>query len=224
MIDSIDSKDRWLLARRGRFTASEIGKLLSVGKGTEMFGTGALTYIRQKAIEKMTVVWERYELEEVKSLLHGKVHEQPAFEHYKKVTGYYAMRYFGSEEPVFLEFDENSGGSPDGLMGEGTIIHRGLEMKCPKNSDVHLDYLEFKDQWDLRNYNMSYYAQIQFLLMITKAPVWDFCSFDDRFIAPKLKSKVIEVLPDKKFQDNLEIRIKMAVKKRDELISTLMAA
>ena len=55
MIDAIDLKDEWLLARRGRFTASEIGKLLSKGKGAEMFGTGALTYIRKKAIEKKPV-------------------------------------------------------------------------------------------------------------------------------------------------------------------------
>lgn len=224
MINELDAKGKWLFARKGKFTASEIGKLLSKSRGTDMFGTGALTYIRQKAIEKMTVYWEAPELEEVKSLLHGKAHEYPAFEGYQKTTGFHSMRYFGTEEPVFLDFDENSGGSPDGLMGVGDIIHRGLEMKCPKNSNVHLDYLEMKDQWDLKEYNVDYYAQMQFLLMITKAPVWDFCSSDERFISPKLKTKIIEVLPDKKFQDNLEIRIKMAVKSRDAIIERLMAA
>lgn len=219
MIDQIDGKDKWFLERHGRFTASEIGKLLSKGKGAEMFGTGAITYIRQKAIEKMTVLHERPELEGVKSLLHGNAHEYPAYEFYKHVTRNYSMRYFGTESPVYLPYDDNSGGSPDGLMGDGEKIYCGLELKCPKNSNIHYDYCQFKDQWDLREYNMDYYAQIQFLLMITGADEFHFCSFDDRFIDNKKKIKVIPVLPDKKFQDNLHIRIQMAVKLRDSIVN-----
>ena len=218
MIDNIDAKDKWFLQRHGKFTASEIGKLLSKGAGTKMFGTGALTYIKQKAIERMTVLWERPELDEVKSLLHGKAHEQPAYEMYKKVTRNYSMRYFGSETPLFLEYDEDSGGSPDGLMGEGTKIYCGLELKCPKNSHIHWDYFNMKDQWDFRESNVDYYAQIQFLMHITQADEFHFFSFDDRFIDEKKKSKIITVLPDKKFMDNLLIRIQMAVKMRNEII------
>lgn len=219
MIDQLDVKDQWFLDRHGKFTASEIGKLLSKGKGTEMFGTGAITYIRQKAIEKMTVLWERPELESVKSLLHGKAHELPAYEYYKKVTRNFSMRYFGTDAPLFLPFDNDSGGSPDGLMGEGEKVYCGLELKCPKNSHIHYDYWQFKDQWDLREYNMDYYAQIQFLLLISGAEEFHFCSFDDRFINPKKKIKVIPVLPDKKFQDNLHIRLQMAIKLRDSIVN-----
>lgn len=215
----MDAKDRWFMQRHGRFTASEIGKLLSKGSGTKMFGTGALTYIKQKAIEKMTVLWERPEVEEVKSLLHGKAHEYPAYEAYTRATGNYAMRYFGTDEPLFLELDADSGGSPDGLMGEGVKIHCGLELKCPKNSHIHWDYYKMKDQWDLKENNIDYYAQIQFLMRITNAEEFHFCSFDDRFIEPKKKIKIITVLPDKRFIDNLEIRIQMAVKMRNEMIA-----
>jgi hypothetical protein len=218
MIEIIDEKDKWFLKRHGRFTASEIGKLLSKGTGTNMFGTGAWTYIKQKAIEKMTVLWERPELDEVKSLLHGKVHEQPAYEMYKRVTNNNSMRYFGSETPLFLEHNEDSGGSPDGLMGEGDRIYCGLELKCPKNSHIHWDYFKMKDQWDLRAYNIDNYAQVQFLLLITNADEFHFFSFDDRFIDIKKKFKLIPVLPDKKFQDNLTIRIQMAVKHRNQII------
>lgn len=218
MIDQMDVKDRWFLERHGKFTASEIGKLLSKGSGAEMFGKGAITYIRQKAIEKMTVLWERPELESVKSLLHGKAHEQPAYEYYRKVTRNFSMRYFGSDAPLFLQYDEDSGGSPDGMMGEGERIYCGLELKCPKNSHIHYDYYQLKDQWDLREYNVDYYAQIQFLLMITKADEFHFVSFDDRFIDLKRKIKLIVVLPDKKFQDNLHIRLQMAKKMRNSLV------
>lgn len=221
MVDNMDAKDRWFLKRHGKFTASEIGKLLSKGTGSEMFGRGALTYIKEKAIEKMTVLWERPELDQVKSLLHGKVHEQPAYELYVHHTKNYSMRYFGSEQPVFLEYDKDSGGSPDGLMGEGDKIYLGLELKCPKNSNVHYDYLKMKDQWDLREYNMDYYAQIQFLMKMTDADEFHFSSFDDRFIDKNKKIKIISILPDKKFQDNLCVRIQMAIKMRNALIAEL---
>jgi YqaJ-like viral recombinase domain len=217
-MEIIEPKDKWFLQRHGKFTASEIGKLLSKGAGTKMFGTGAITYIKQKAIEKMTVLWERPELDEVKSLLHGKVHEQPAYEMYKKVTKNYSMRYFGTDTPLFLEHDADSGGSPDGLMGEGAKIYCGLELKCPKNSHIHWDYFKMKDQWDLKEYNVDYYSQIQFLMHMTSADEFHFFSYDDRFIDEKKKSKIITVLPDKKFMDNLLIRIQMAVKMRNEII------
>lgn len=218
MIDQMDVKDRWFLERHGKFTASEIGKLLSKGSGAEMFGKGAITYIRQKAIEKMTVLWERPELEGVKSLLHGKAHEQPAYDHYVRITRNSSMRYFGSDCPLFLQYNDDSGGSPDGIMGEGDRVYCGLELKCPKNSHIHYDHYQLKDQWDLREYNMDYYAQIQFLLMITKADEFHFISYDDRFIDPKKKIKLIPVLPDKKFQDNLHVRLQMAVKMRNSLV------
>lgn len=223
MIAPTEVKDKWFLDRHGKFTASEIGKLLSKGTGVNMFGTGALSYIKAKAIEKMTDLWERPEMEGVKSILHGKMYEAPAFEMYKMATKNYSMRYFGTDEPLFLEYDKDSGGSPDGLMGQGDKIHLGLELKCPKNSHIHLDYYQFKNQYDLADYNQDYYAQLQFLLMITQAELFHFCSFDDRFKAPKMKIKVIEVRPDRKFQDNLEIRLKMAVKERDNIVSSFIS-
>lgn len=217
-MNSIDVKDKWFLDRHGRFTASEIGKLL-IGKNGEMFGQGAKTYIRQKAIESMTVLHERPEVEEVKSLLHGKAHEWPAFEFYMKATGNKSMRYFGTEEPLFLNYNEDSGGSPDGIMGEGEVIKWGLELKCPKNSHIHFDHYQFKDQYDLRQYNLDNYAQVQFLLMITKADGFHWCSFDDRFRSPKMKMKLIDVLPDRQLQDNLEIRLQMAIKEKKTIVS-----
>lgn len=211
--------DKWYIERHGRFTASEIYKLLTKGNsGGSMFGAGATSYIRQKAIESMTVLWERPELENVKSLLHGRVHEYPAYEAYRRYTGNYDMRYFGSDAPLFLNYCNDSGGSPDGIMGQGDNVVLGLEIKCPKNPSVHFDYLNFKHQYDIQEYNEQYYAQIQFLLMITKAKEWHFCSYDDRFKNQKLKLKVIEVLPDNKFQNNLEIRLQMAIKERNKII------
>lgn len=224
MINHIDTSDKWLIERHGKFTASENYKLLAGGSKNELFGAGANTYIRKKAIETMTVFSERPELENVKSLLWGKLYEAPAYQCYINVTKNYNMRYLGSENPLYLAYNEYSGGSPDGIMGEDVVIHWGLELKCPKSSEVHDDYLQLKDQWDLKSYNIMNYTQIQMLLMTTKAEGFDFFSFDERFIDARLRHKLIEVRPDKRFQDNLAMRLECAQKLKLEIIQSRKAA
>lgn len=216
------SIDEWINLRLGKFTSSEVYKLLGNNNKGLPLGAEAFTYIKQKAVERVTNLWERPELEEVKSLLWGKVHEQPAFEWYINTTKNYSMQYLGTETPLFLEYEllpNDSGGSPDGVnITPSFSVDMGLESKCPKNPVYHFDRLTWKDQWDLKENYLSCYTQIQHLLMITSAPEWHFLSFDDRQKQYKNKGKIIEVKPDKKFQDNLEIRIRMAIKERDRLI------
>jgi hypothetical protein len=217
------SKDAWLLERHGSFTASLIGKIMLPGKNGAMFSPGGLTYIRQVAIEKMTDLYDRPELENVASLFHGKAYEEPAYEYYVHLTKNYSMRYFGSYDPLYLSYNKDSGGSPDGIMGEGENIEWGLELKCPKNPAIHFDYLQFKDQWDLKEYDLGYYSQSQFLLMITKAKGWHWGSYDERFKSPKLKCKILEIKPDLKFQNELEVRLLQAIKERNKIIASMAA-
>lgn len=223
MIGDIDNRDQWWIDKWSKFSASQNFKLLSGGKSGELFGSGAKTYIKQKAIEKQTIYWENPKLEFVKPLLWGRRYEEPAFRHYQEATRNVSMRYFGTDNPIFLNWEDapnDAGGSPDGFMGEGTTIHWGLELKCPENSSIHWDYLQLKDQYGLQDYCIEYYCQIQFLLMVTKAQGWHFASFDERFKDTKKRMKIIEVKPDKKFQDGLEIRVKQAIKERDLLIGS----
>ncbi len=220
MINQQDPIDRWHLQRHSCFTASMIFKLVP-SNGTTMFTSTGWTYIQEKAIETMTVLYERPEMEFVEPLMHGKAYEEHAFHHYVELSKNYNMRHFGGENPVYLEHNEYSGGSPDGLMGEGAIIHKGLELKCPFNSKNHFKYLQMKDMWDLKEKKPEYYAQVQFLMLITKAPSWDFGSYDERFRDESKKMKIIEVLPDKKFTDHLEVKIEMAQKEKLKIISSL---
>lgn len=213
-------RDQWLIEKQGKFSSSEIGKLLIGGKKGELFGAGAMTYIRQKAVEEMTDLWERPAMDEVKSFLNGKVYEEPAFEMYKKVSRNYSMRYFGSYNPLYLSYNEHSGGSPDGIMGEGETILWTLELKCPINPSVHFDHLGFKSQWDLKEYNQEYYAQVQFILMITKADGTHWCSYSEIFKDPKKKIKIIDVLPDGNFQNNIEVRLLQAIKEKNKIIES----
>ena len=227
MIDQMDVVDRWLVQRWTKFTSSEIHKLLTGGKKPgDIFGSGAMTYIKQKALEMSTVVEERYELDEVESLLHGKVYEQPAYEWYINETKDFTMQHIGSENPIFLDYEPligESGGSPDGLsLREDATVKKGCEIKCPKNSMYHFDRLIWETQWDIKEKYLSCYAQIQHLLMITNAESWDFMSFDDRQARKEKKGKIINVLPDKKFQDNLDIRIRLAIKEKYRIFNKHM--
>lgn len=192
-----------------------------------MFGAGALSYIEKKAIEMTTKMWDRPELEEVKSLLHGKAHEYDGFCEYVKVTCNSGMQYFGEENPIFYPYEpfaEEAGGSPDCAFisitadGDGKI-DVGAEIKCPKDPAIHSKRLEWKDQYDIRENYILAYTQMQTLLMCTGAFEWHFVSYDPRQIFKRDRVKIIAVKPDKNFQNNLEIRLKQAIRDKYKLIS-----
>ncbi len=218
MINKLDPIDKWHLSRHTKFTASLNHKLLLKGKDGTGFSVGGITYIEEKAIETITDLWERPKLEYVESLLHGNMYEYPAFETYVETSKNYNMRHFGTDKPLFLDYNEFSGGSPDGIMGEDTRIDWGIEIKCPSTPQNHFKYMRWTSQWDIKEKRIEYYTQIQFLLMITKAQGFHFVSFDARFKDKKNRIKIIDVLPDQKFQDNLELRIHAAQKEKLKII------
>lgn len=224
MITSIDPVDRWHLQRSGKFTSSENFKLCVAPPPNKMWSPGAMTYIEDKAIQAVSHLWERPELEEQKTLLYGKVHELPAFEAYVRETRNYSMTYFGSEEPMFLDYEEllgESGGTPDAAnILESGSIDLLCELKCPKNPVYHFRRLMWKNQFDVKEGYPLVYCQTQHLLMITKAFACHFVSFDDRQRIKSKKTKIIEIKPDQKFQDNLHVKIEMAIKEKYKLISS----
>lgn len=218
----MDKLDQWLLRRWTRFTASEDYKLTIPGKG-EMFGVGAWTYIEQKALEMTTTMQERPELEEAKSILHGKAHEYPAYEEYIHRTHNYDIQYLGEDNPLFYPYQplaEEAGGTPDSAcITDAGTISMGAEIKCPKNPMNHFRRLKWKDQYDVRENYILAYTQCQKLMMCTGAAQWDFVSFDDRQIVREKKIKIIPIYPDKKFQDNLDVRLRCAIKEKYRIIS-----
>lgn len=223
MISSIDPVDRWHLQRHGKYTASESYKLLTPAKPNSLWSPGAYTYIEEKAIQSVSDLWERPELEEVSSLLYGRVHELPAYEAYVNATRNYSMTYMGTESPLFLEYEllmGESGGTPDvaNILKDGSI-DVGAEIKSPKNPVYHFRRLKWRTQFDLKEGYPLCYTQCQMLLMITKAQEWHFVSFDDRQRMKSKKVKIIEVKNDTKFQDNLHVKLEMAIKEKYKLIS-----
>jgi hypothetical protein len=228
MISSIDPVDRWHLDRWTRFTSSENYKLLTPAKPNQLWSSGGMTYIEQKAVNSVTRMEERPEMEEVKSLLWGKAHEYAAYEAYIQVTRNYSMQYTGTDNPMFLVYEvmpEESGGTPDAVsINSGNKVEVGCEIKCPKNSIEHFRRLKWTSQWDVKEGYPLVYTQIQHLMMITGAPEWHFTSFDDRQLYRKNKTKIIEIKPDHKFMDNLEVKLRMAVKEKYKILSTHLDA
>lgn len=226
MISSIDKVDQWHLARWHRLTSSENYKLLTPAKPNELWSTGAMTYIEQKAVNTITRMEERPEMDEVKSLLWGKAHEYPAYEAYINETKNYSMTYMGTEDPIFLEYEpmaDESGGTPDvANITSSNKIDVGAEIKCSKNSVEHFRRLSWTSQWDIKENYKLVYTQMQHLLMITGAFEWHFVSFDDRQLYKKNKTKIIAVKPDQKFMDNLHVKLEMAVKEKYKLLSKIL--
>jgi hypothetical protein len=209
--------DQWHLQRWSKFTASENYKLLPSVPGST-FSPGGITYINEKVLQMTTNMWSRPELDEVESLLHGKVHEYPAYQALVRATDYTGLIYLGEESPLFLEYEAlqgESGGSPDSIsLTSDAKVDIVAEIKCPKNPMYHFKRMFWKDQWDVKEKYIQAYTQIQNLLMITGSELGLFVSYDDRQRIVNKKIKIIEVKPDRKFQDNLDIRLRMAVKEK----------
>lgn len=213
----MDKLDEWHMRRWSRYTASENYKLLVPG-ANQMFGAGAWTYIEQKALEMTTTMQERPELDEAKSILHGRANEYPAFVEYIKTSNQYGLTYLGDDDPMFYPYKplaEESGGTPDCVnITSSGLVDFGAEIKCPKNPINHYRRLKWKTQWDVKIEYIQCYTQCQFLMMCTGAMQWDFVSFDDRQIVRAKKIKIIPIYPDKNFQNNLEVRIRQAIKEK----------
>jgi len=226
--ENVNKVDAWHEIRRSRFTSSVNYKLLPAGGSIHPFAKVGMTYIEEKVIELTTKMYERPELEEVESLLHGKAHELPAFERYVTETKNYSMTYIGDENPIFIECEveklrEESGGTPDfaNILDSG-VIDMGGEIKCPKNPAYHFRRLDWKDQWDLKENYIEYYTQVQDLMRLTGAHEWDFVSYDERQLAKSKQIIIIPVKRDNAFIDNLELRIYLAVKEKYKLLSKRM--
>lgn len=228
--DNSNSIDEWFQKRRSRFTSSENYKLLGSGKDC-FFSTTAKTYIENKVIELTTKMYQRPELDEVEALRHGKANEFPAYERYIKETKNYSMTYLGDETPTFFPCKingEESGGTPDvaNIIMDGDIakVDYGCELKNPVNPAYHFRRLTWEDQFDIKEGYIQCYTQIQDLIRITGANGWDFVSHDERQLSKAKQIKIIQVKPDLKFINNLEIRLLSAIRDKYKLLSKHMGA
>jgi putative phage-type endonuclease len=153
--------DNWYNARLGKFTASEIHKLMGI-KG---LGETGKTYAFEKAVEQVFGTIEdnfvSYDMER------GIELEPMAFNKFKEIK---SLEFLEVEKCGFFEMSEMSGASPDGIVSDGAV----LEIKCPKANTF------FKIVAD-GEIDKKYYYQMQHQMMCAgknKAYFFNYFIFD----------------------------------------------
>lgn len=226
--------DEWDKIRCGRFTSSEIYKILEcgkrpmteaelkarpkTGKGSKTtqvpdpskMSTTGLKYIRQKVWE--TLCDAPLPGPYAYPLVYGKQTEPEAVEYFERVTGLETV------EVGFQVWTDHAGGSPDRLIGKD----EGLEVKCP-SSDEQVDYLMMNDHYDLKRNYPNYYWQCTSLMLFTNRKKWHFCTYDPRMIDDrhKLTHLVIEWEKVEEDLDTIVKAIEGAVEEKLKLIKLL---
>jgi hypothetical protein len=152
--------------RTGRFTGSEIHKLMGV-KG---FGQTGETYIQEKVAEFLTGQPVKPEFSAA-STQWGIEHELEAQLHFEAASGLKVKKSDTLDNGLIC-------GTPDGLI-EGQQV--GFEIKCPFNSGNHLKNLLMNSAADLLDLHKEYYWQVVAYMWLTGYKSWKFCSYDPRF-------------------------------------------
>lgn len=170
----------WFRARLGKFTGSEVGRLMKAGKGKdEYFGKDALSYTNEVVAERLlnpSVVmldelFEEYLMQVTassKAMAWGNDQEMNARTLYSKVTG----RKVTSCGAV--ELSEWFASSPDGVCLDDNGC---IEIKCP-TSKVHTEYLlNVQTAEELKAVRPLYYWQCIAHMAVTGADWCDWVSY-----------------------------------------------
>ena len=159
--------EEWYEIRRGKFTASNIHKLMGV-KG---LGKTGLTYIDEVVADMLSDESEDERFEN-KAMRWGIDWEPVA-------AAWYAKAFSKDlEERGFVLYSKDAGASPDRLIvGE----KKGIEIKCPFNRANHLKHLRLNSSAELKAECHEYYWQIMFNILCCDYESWDFVSFDPRY-------------------------------------------
>lgn len=201
----------WHRARSGKFTPSELYRLMTEPKvKTEKLSEGAKTYVKEKIAEILTVDISNEKMFHGNNATEwGNSFEGEAIELFSDMLNKEIINV------GFLNYDDNFGGTPDGISHDNLF---GIEVKCPYNPSIHLDNL-LLDSLAFKKERKEYYWQIQGYSLITGIEDWYFVSYDPRQIDYKLK-----ILPIKRNEDDIRIikeKLQIAADYKHELLTKL---
>jgi len=188
----------WIMARLGKCTASEFHNVLTKPRSGDGLSKTARSYELDLIAETLTL--EPQNVFSSKATEWGKEHEDDAIALYEEVAQVKVERVGFIERPDL----PGVGCSPDGLVVNDC---GGVEVKCPYNSRVHLEYLLGGVCPE------KHIAQAHGCMWVTNTRWWDFCSYDPRINpdlgknAYKLALFRVRVLRDEKYIDNLAYRV-----------------
>ena len=200
---SEQQSDAWFQARSGKFTGSRFSDVLARSKSTGKPLKAYDDLIWQLVVERMT--GEPVDGVDSYSLRWGRDVEGFARQEYELTTGHAVVEADFIQHPAF----DFVGCSPDGLINEDG----GLELKCPKNSGVHLERF-------MAGVPEEYIPQIQGCMWVTNRARWNFVSYDPR-MPESHRILVIEVKRDDEFCKRLEDAVIKAEEEAKALIEQL---
>lgn len=168
--------DDWYDIRKGKFTASQAKTIATAGVGLETLCFDLATEIltnKTKPVVSTTAMQQGNDLENNARTL------------FELETGYTV------DQVGFVELDEMTGCSPDGLILDRTA---GIEIKCPQDNT----YTRYLFNGEIKP---EHYAQIQMNLLITNCAKWYYVVFNNNF---KEQIVIKEILPDLAYQDKIK--------------------
>ena len=203
--------DEWLMQRRGRFTASEIHKLMGI-KG---IGKTGETYILEKVAEELGATMppvSTYAMERGTNL------EPYAKEHYSQAFN----ASVSPAEFIIAPWCDEAGASPDGIVTDWSETTKAklIEIKCPLNPVVHLQNLLIKSADDLKALRPEYYYQVQMQMAVCNIQVCDFVSYYPE-IDPDFRMISVTILMNDKDVDLMKTRIAQAVEIKHEYLKLI---
>ncbi|MBT4644089.1 MAG: YqaJ-like viral recombinase [Deltaproteobacteria bacterium] len=189
--DVIQRTDQWFLLRMGKFTGTDFQTIANGRAATKE------TLIYKKAAEILT--GHRNENGFFNEQMERGVEtEEEARQVFEFETG------LTVKECGFVEKDQYSGISPDGLIGDDA----GIEIKC-KDDHTHLKCLLSGDN--------SYKWQLQGSLYVTGRKKWYFVSYN-RFFPPEKMLYVEEVYPDEESFEKIRIGLREAIQQLETIL------
>lgn len=203
----------WRDARCGKFTASELFKLMTeprskADKEAGKFSVGAMTYIKTKVAEELTGLV--HQESNAYPLVYGQDMEVNAKEYLRNIKGY------DIKEVGFVPFTDHAGGSPDGHIGDDEV----LEIKCPFNSANHIEYLTWKTPEDMLDVKPEYFYQIHANMFFAKRTVGRFVSFDPR-MPDKHKCFELLIHSDISIKQMIADKLERAIEEKLRIIKLL---
>ncbi len=221
---------QWMQARIGKFTASEVHKLLKGGtrsmtkaelEGREkgdrrttvdvMFGEGAMTYIESVVAEIMT----QQPITEFNSQATdwGNANEPYAAEEYAKRTGH-QVEYYGGHNPEF----SSTGTWPVDHLTQKVNEDGIAEIKCPFNSTKHIQNLRIKTVERFKKDRPEYYWQAQMNMLCTRTNWCDFVSYDERVLTPALRMSILRI---ERNEDDVN-QLRTAIAEAEKLVAEML--
>jgi len=213
----IQRSEDWKEARRGKFTASEIHKLMGI-KG---LGKTGESYIYEKVAESLGCPIPHIT---TYAMQYGTEMEDGAKRYYSRL---YNVSI--SEQPFIVpDWCEDCGASPDGIVLEWDDNNnpitdkprRGIEIKCPINPAIHVANLMIKDQQELKSVRTEYYWQVMMCMAVTGLRKWDFVSFFP-VIEEGLALFSLAVYADNAEIELLKSRIFEAVEMKNQILKSI---